>query len=142
MQFIFFGMRRIPSSVQHIRLQGYLYNYRFRMQRLCRISLIPAFIIFRTKNKFSRLCPGNSTGTHHTGLYGDIQCTFVQVLSAKHIGRSSNNLHFGMGCHIIQCFCQVMGTGNDSLLQTTTAPTGTSPRSAALPASINACFMK
>ena len=26
---------------------------------------------------------------------------------------SSDSLHFSMGCHIIQCFCQVMGTGYD-----------------------------
>ena len=89
------------------------YNDRFRMQRLSRISLIPTLIIFRTKNQFAGLRPSNGPGTHHTGFYCNIQRTLVQVLSAKYVGGSSDSLHFGMGRHIIQCLCQVMGTGYD-----------------------------
>lgn len=114
----------------------------FRMQSRTGIFLIATFLIFGAKHKSARLCPGDSSGTHHTGFNCDIQSTFIEIFTPKNIGCGSNRLHFGMGRHIIQCFREIVGTRNNPLFTNHNSPHGHFPRSAALRASIKACFMK
>ncbi len=52
----------------------------FRMQSRTGIFLIATFLIFGAKHKSARLCPGDSSGTHHTGFNCDIQSTFIEKL--------------------------------------------------------------
>ena len=119
----------------------YAFHYRgFRMQSLWRITLVSPFLVFRAKHQPSRLRPCNGSGTHDARLNGDIKSTFIEIFTAKRSGGGSNRLHFGMRGDIgvsVRLWARAIMRS----LQTTTAPTGTSPRSPAFCASRSACFI-
>ena len=62
------------------------------------------------------LGPADGTGTHHTGLHGDIEGTVGEILPTQLIGCDSDGLHLGMGSRIGQGFREIIGTGYHLLM--------------------------
>ena len=47
------------------------------------------------------LAPTESTGTHHAGLYGDVEGAVCEVFAAQFVGSHGDGLHLGVSCHVV-----------------------------------------
>ena len=79
-----------------------------------------------SKNNAFQLTPVERSRTHHTRLHCYVKRASFEVLPIQKISRGSNGLHLSMGRDIMELFCQIVSASNYFLLDTTTAPTGTS----------------
>lgn len=64
--------------------------------------LIASFLVTGTKDQPAHLGPSQGPGAHHTGFYGDVNRTLVEVFAAQLVGGCRDGLHLGMGRHIIE----------------------------------------
>lgn len=89
---------------------------RFGVQGPRGVELIAALRVGSAIDHPRHLRPTQGSGTHHTRLYGDVERTVLQVLTAQLIGCRSECLHFCMCRHIAKGLREVMCTGNDTVL--------------------------
>ena len=94
------------------------------MHSLWRIVMIAALLIHSPIDNTRNLCPSDGSGTHRTGLYGDIQCTVSQVFPAKGVCSRGDGLHLSMGRHVAECFRQVVSPGDDTVFAYHNGPDG------------------
>ena len=87
-----------------------------RMEGLGSETTVPALLVGCPIDDALQLCPTQCTGTHHAGLYGNIERTIRQVLASQMPGSSRHSLHLGMSRYVGQPLRQVMGPGDDASL--------------------------
>ena len=91
--------------------------------------MVASFIVGTPIDDTGHLRPSDGPGTHHAGLYGDVEGAVGEILAAQSVGSGRDGLHLGMCRHVAERLCEVMGTGDDTVFATTTAPMGISPAS-------------
>ena len=79
------------------------------MQSTGSILTITTLGVFPAINDTGNLRPPQGSGTHGTGLHGDVEGTVGQVLAAKGVGSGGDGLHLGMGSHVAERLRQVVG---------------------------------
>ena len=85
------------------------------MHGLRGIGMIAPLFVETAIDNAGNLCPADGTGTHHTGLDGDVERAFCEILAAQQVGCRGDGLHLCVGCDVAECFRQVVTAGNDAV---------------------------
>ena len=101
----------------------------------------PGLGIVSPKNQGIQAGIDDGSGTHGTGLERNINACSSQAPPFEALCRSANCHNLCMGRRILQLFPAVMTPPHNLAVQTTTAPTGTSPAAkASLASAIASCI--
>ena len=87
-----------------------------RVEGMRRIVAVAALFVATAVDDAGNLTPTQGAGTHGAGFYCDVKRAVRQVFAAQLVGGLCDGLHLGMGRHVVQRLCQVVGAGNDAVL--------------------------
>ena len=73
----------------------------FGVQGMGRIVGVATLLVATAINNAGYLAPAQGSGTHRTGLYGNVERAVGEVFSPQFVSCSGDSLHLGMGCHIV-----------------------------------------
>lgn len=81
-----------------------------------RIEAVAPFLVGCSIDNTRYLCPAKRSGTHGTGLHGDVERAILQVLTAQLIGSGGECLHFCMCRDVVERLCEVMCPCDDAVV--------------------------
>ena len=76
-------------------------NRAFGMKGMGGIVVIATLLVATAIDDTGYLTPAQGSGTHGTGLYGDVEGAVGEVLATQFVGGGSDGLHLGMGCNVV-----------------------------------------